>query len=122
MATKKVPGYEQAVVPESKITEYLLSLSHPKGRSKAQFFIQFGFTPDDWQQLADALLQHAADNAVASTEDTPFGTKYIVDGGLRTPDGRTPMIRAVWFLEYGQKVPRLATAHPLKRRDYDPGT
>lgn len=84
-------------------------------QSKARFFMSFGFTPAAWQELADALLTHAADNEVASTEDTAFGTMYVIDGPLLTPDGRAPMIRSVWFLETGQAVPRLATAHPLKK-------
>ena len=56
----KLPYVEQAIVPQAKITGYLLSTSHP--------------------------------------------------------DGRQPFIRAVWFIETGEEIPRLATAYPLQRR------
>jgi len=49
-----LPNYAQAVVPERKITEYLLSLTHRDGRSKAAFFMRFSFTADNWEGLADA--------------------------------------------------------------------
>ena len=39
----KLPNKEHAFIPESKIKEYLLSDSHPTGRSKSKFFTMFGF-------------------------------------------------------------------------------
>lgn len=110
----KLPEHEQAVIPERKITAYLLSLSHRDGRSKAAFFISFGFTLDDWQVLAAALLRHAADHEVVSTEATAFGTNYVVEGRLAAPDGRSPLVRVVWFIATDERIPTLATAYPLK--------
>lgn len=43
----RLPEYEQAVIPERKITAYLLALTHRDGRSKAVFFMRFGFPLDD---------------------------------------------------------------------------
>src|SRR5438105_1390408 len=39
----KLPLGEQAVVPEAKLVDYLLSDTHPQGRGKALFFRQRGF-------------------------------------------------------------------------------
>ncbi|MDB9515317.1 hypothetical protein PN499_29375 [Kamptonema animale CS-326] len=58
----KLPHYERAVVPQKKITEYLLSLTHRDGKSKANFFLRFGFSVYDWEVMAIALLRHAADH------------------------------------------------------------
>jgi len=44
--TMKLPNHEKAVVPKAKITDYLLSLSHRDGCSKAKFFMLFGFSPE----------------------------------------------------------------------------
>jgi hypothetical protein len=30
-------------------------------------------------------------------------------------DGRNPLVRAVWFIETGEAIPRLVTAYPLER-------
>jgi hypothetical protein len=114
MGFMKLPEHEQAVVSERKITGYLLSLSHRDGRSKAAFFMRFGFTLNDWPVLAAALRRHAAEHEVAATETTAFGTNYVVEGPLLVPDGRSPHVRVVWFIATDERIPTLATAYPLK--------
>lgn len=84
----KLPNYEKAVVSETKITGYLLSIKHREGRSKAEFFTQLGFTADAWEELVSALLRHVAENEVAKMEDSPFGKRYIVEGELFGSGGR----------------------------------
>ncbi|RRR69469.1 MAG: hypothetical protein EI684_15565 [Candidatus Viridilinea halotolerans] len=110
----RLPKYEQAIIPERKITAYLLALHHRDGQSKAVFFMRFGFTLEHWPALAMALKRHAADHEVVATELTAFGTSYVVEGSLPAPDGRTPNIRVVWFVAAGEDIPVLATAYPLK--------
>lgn len=110
----KLPHAEQAAIPQRKVTEYLLSRTHPDGRHKAAYFASFGFTLDTWETLADALRRHAAEHDVVETEATSFGTSYTVEGGLQAPDGRTPQVRVIWFVETGETIPRLVTAYPLK--------
>ena len=56
---------QHAVVDREKITDYLLNPGHRYGASKARFFVQFGFHLDDWQELADALLEHGRAHAVS---------------------------------------------------------
>ena len=107
-----LPSGGQAFVSEEKIKGYLLSPSHPTGGGKAAFFCRFGFDASDWRVLAEALLRHAEANEVAKVEDTPFGTRYTVEGRLKSPDGRDPMVRVVWFIEHGEETPRLVTAYP----------
>lgn len=114
-----VPNAEHAVVPERKLTEYLLSPTHRDGRSKAAFFMRFGFTAAAWQDLAAALRQHMFDHEVADVEPTAFGMAYVVEGPLHAPDGRTPYTRVVWFVETGDTVPRFVTAYPLKGKSND---
>ncbi len=109
----RLPNYDKAIVPREKIVDYLLSFTHRDGRSKAIFFSGFGFSADAWQTLADALRRHAVANEVAKIEATPFGTRYVVEGELAAPDGRTPLVRVVWFVDTGEDAPRLATAYPL---------
>lgn len=109
----KLPTAHGARVDRGKITEYLLSATHPQGHTKARFFTRFGFTAATWPTLAIALKELAAVNAVSSVVETPFGVRYTVDGNLRCPDGRAPTVRTVWIVEHTSAVPRLVTAHPL---------
>lgn len=112
----KLPNRDEAHVPEAKIADYLLNIHHPSGRSKANFFMQFGFSVAQWKQLADALLAHAQRHPVAKTEETLFGIRYVVEGELVTPDQRNPQVRVVWFIEKDEANPRLVTAYPLEEK------
>ncbi len=109
----KLPNAEKAVVPSDKITDYLLSLTHPDGRDKAIFFMAFGFIPDVPTRLETALLQQAASQDVVKSVSSVFGVRYVIEGQLETPDGRNPRVRSVWFIEKGDEIPRLVTAYPL---------
>ena len=108
----KLPDLGNAVVSREKVEGYLLSFAHRTGRFKAQFFADLEFSPDSWEVLADALKRHAAAYEVAESQDTEFGTRYIIEGALETPDGRAPGVRVVWFVERGETAPRLVTAYP----------
>ncbi|MCT7953795.1 DUF6883 domain-containing protein [Laspinema palackyanum] len=110
----KLPNYKQAIVPQTKITQYLLSLTHPDGKSKAKFFLNFGFEVDSWEIMANALINHAANHELAKIEASPFGTRYVIEGRVMTPDGRNPQLRSVWFISSGDDIPRLVTAYPLE--------
>ena len=109
----KLPHAARAVVPGRKITHYLLSTTHRDGQHKGVFFRGFGFTSEDWQALATALLQHARTYDVIEITPTPFGQNYVVEGPLPAPDGRAPRVRVVWFIANGAETATLATAYPL---------
>jgi hypothetical protein len=109
----KLPLFKQAIIPQRKLTNYLLSPTHRKGRDKAAFFARFGFSAESWEMLAFAIREHAAAYDVATMETTPFGTSDTLEGALLSPDGRAPRVRVVWFIETGETVPHLVTAYPL---------
>lgn len=109
-----LPNAINAVIPEAKVRGYLLSASHPQGRHKAAFFAQFGFSDDNWMEFSVALRSHALEHEVSTVEETPFGTRYVIEGELSGPDGRRPSVRVVWFIESDDDVPRLVTAYPEK--------
>jgi hypothetical protein len=109
MAT--LPLADRVVIDERKVTDYLLSESHPVGRSKSVFFKTLGFRPDNWRSLRDGLLEHARTAQVVAEIETEFGRKYIIEGLLVGPTGAEALVRAVWFTASGQTVPRLVTAY-----------
>ena len=109
-----LPNAERAVVPMEKVTAYLLSDTHPDGAPKAAFDRRFGYGLDNWQELAQALLNHAAEHGIFKEEVTPFGVRYVIEGPLTAADSRRPILRSVWFIDAGTDIPRLVTAYPLK--------
>jgi len=74
------------------------------------------FAQNDEEELALALKQHAIDNEVTLEEKTIFGTRYVIDGLLKAPDGRWLNMRSAWFVDREGETPRFVTAHPLRRR------
>lgn len=110
----KPPNHKNAIVSPPKIVDYLLNLSSENGKTKAHFFMAFGFTIEEWEQLAEALIRHASTHEVAKVElRPPFGIHYVVDGTLETPDKRNPAVRVVWIIDEGDDFPRLISAYPL---------
>ena len=109
----KIPNADQAIVPSRKLTHYLLSATHRDGQHKAAFFRSFGFTLDEWERLASALLLHVRSSDVSEVVPTPFGQNYVVEGPLPSPDGRSPSVRAVWFVAKDAEAATFATAYPL---------
>jgi hypothetical protein len=110
----KLPNEHLAIVEQEKICGYLLNSQHRYGASKARFFMEFGFTLESWQMLADALLEHGRQHEVSKEKETGFGPRYEVDGKLVAPDGRRPRVRTVWQIDEGNTAPRLITAYPLE--------
>lgn len=99
----------------SQLLEYLLSEDHPDGAPKAVFFRRMGFTRDAWHVLAEALREHGRMQQVVSVVEGSRGTRYVVEGPLHCPDGRSPRLRSVWMVEE-HRPPRLITAYPARRR------
>lgn len=110
----KLPDAEKLVVEREKIVEYLLNPAHRYGASKARFFTEFGFRVEEWERLAEALLEHGRTHEVARERKTGFGPRYEVEGELNTPSGRRPHIRTVWQMDEGAVASRLITAYPLE--------
>jgi hypothetical protein len=109
-----LPNFEHAIVAYEKIAGYLLNPERPEGGDKCAFFIRFGFSVAQWEVLASALIDHATRNEVVKTEVTKYGTRYVVEGPVKSPDKRNPDVRSVWFIRNDEKFPRLVTAYRLR--------
>lgn len=78
-------------------------------------FRKLGFSEDNVGVLEKEIISIAKSQNVVQSFLTEFGTKYVIDGGLRGPGSRSIRIRTVWIIERGEKVPRFVTAYPLPR-------
>ena len=112
----KLPLAHEAEVPKAKVVLYLLNPEHRRGKSKARFFVSRGFGADRWQTMAGALRRHAVENEIAREETTPLGARLVVEGGMAMPNGTVAEVRSIWFIERGERIPRLVTAYPLKKK------
>ena len=108
----KLPKAELALVEQQKVTKYLLNREHPDNGGKADFFIDLGFSAEAWETLAQALRLLAVNSPVTRSMESLHGKKYIVEGEIETPIGKTPMVRTVWIVDSGETIARLVTAYP----------
>lgn len=74
----KLPFLEHAFVPSAKLVDYLLSPTHPVGKSKAQFFAAFGFDAANAVDLERQFILIAQTEDVYMTISSPYGEKYVV--------------------------------------------
>ena len=109
----RLPNLDRAVVRAEKISDYLLSTIHPAGRHKARFFGLFGFLRAVPETLIQSLIEHARTNEISAIDQTAFRARYTIDGTVKSPDGRNPRLRVIWFIEAGGDTPHFVTAYPL---------
>ena len=107
----KLPSAERAVVPERKIVDYLLSDTHPRGRSKAVFFRGLGFFRDDPERLRAALVEIAVSTDMMESAFA-FGTKYVGIGDIVAPNGNRARVTTVWVIRETGAPPVFVTAYP----------
>jgi len=110
----ELPNKFRVQVPLEKVTDYLLSETHAVGKSKAKYFRSYGFTDATASDLAHGLLEIAKNTLVESSERSPYGTKYVVDGELETPNGDMIRVRTIWIIENDDDTPRFVTAYPTE--------
>jgi hypothetical protein len=112
----KLPEAERAIIDPRKLRDYVLSPIHPVGRFKAKFFATLGFTPDNWKRLDSELRRLIREEAAELDEETPFGQKYLVRGGVTGPTGRMAIVISAWIILRGERFPRLVNVLPGSRR------
>ncbi|MGB8700716.1 MAG: DUF6883 domain-containing protein [Thermosynechococcaceae cyanobacterium] len=109
-----LPHREKAFIQPQKLTGYLLSETHEIGPSKAKLLRAFGFNDNNATLLQQELLKIAYTQDVQEIIPTPHGTKYVLDGTIQAPNGRSLQLRTVWIIDIDQTSPRFVTARPLK--------
>lgn len=109
----KLPNRDQVVISKDKLLKYLLSETHPRGKSKARFFLKVGFKQSNVQTLSKVLEGIARTAEVANKVSSTHGEKYVLNGNIKYSIGKTIKIRTVWIIDKGLKNPPFVTAYPV---------
>lgn len=108
-----MPQAERAVVDLTKLRDYCLSATHPRGRHKARVFeATLGFTSAHAEELRSALLVAVRGTNAERTEQDSYGQRYVVDATVHGPAGQA-MVRSIWIIREGEDFPRLITCYVL---------
>ena len=89
----KIPP--NTIVPETKLTRYLLVLKPRNDKSK--FLAQAGFTLDTWEALGSALRVLVGRTEVITDRTDEYGTYYQVTGTLQGVNGRNLKVVTIWL-------------------------
>ncbi len=108
----KIPNSDIAVIESSKLSEYLLNIEHQRGGTKAKLLLQFGYSPDNWQQLEADIRKFHLTEDVNLIKETAYGTRYEVSANLLTPINRLLLVKTIWQIDIGTNFPRLITLVP----------
>lgn len=109
----KLPNSNKVIIPREKLTDYVLSETHSTGKFKARFFRNLGFDETNVNLFVRSLLKIAKSGEVKDKISTSYGTKYVLDGKIDSPLGKTAKVRTIWILEKGQNKPRFITVYPV---------
>jgi hypothetical protein len=107
----RLPNGDRAVVDDRKLLQFILSPSHPHGRTHAHLFDRLlGINLTNADVLRQALLQAAATGDAILGEMSDFGQKYEIRFTFSGPRGVYNVL-SVWMIESSGDVPRLVTAY-----------
>jgi hypothetical protein len=111
----KLPYCKNVVIPNEKLTEYVLSRTHPVGKHKAVIFHKKGYDETKIGQMQQDLQAIVRVNEVSDmrNSDDGSGKNYTVIGKIKTPIGSLFTIKTVWFIKKNSHKPRFITAYPV---------
>ena len=109
-----LPNYAIAIIPDEKLTGYLLNPFHIVGKHKYRLFVKmFGITEYDHQLLKQSILENAGNFNCEILETNQFGTKYSVPMSLLIND-RVGIVNTIWIVKNLDTLPVFVTAIPLE--------
>jgi hypothetical protein len=86
---------EDLIIPDAKITQYLLVL---KARNyKSSFLAQAGFTQENPEDLKLAIQSQGMDKEAIEEKSNEYGTFYQVAGELTGVNGVSLSVITVWL-------------------------
>lgn len=89
----KIP--ENAIIPEAKITKYLLIFKPRNDKSK--YLAQAGFSLDNWQLLKLAIQEIIKENEAKEDITDQYGTYYQVIGELKGVNNQNLTVVTIWL-------------------------
>ncbi len=89
----KIP--EDAIIPDPKLTQYLLILKQRNDKSK--YLAQGGFYLENWQDLKTALQKFIKANEAKEDITDEYGTYYQAIGELEGVNDCKLLVATIWL-------------------------
>lgn len=110
----KLPRYEEAIIPDSKLSDY--ALNPEKAPNKAQAFQQaLGYDLSNYQELIRNIKRSLPEAEATAKGDNGFGMRYEVKMNLTGPNGKTAKVLTAWIDDGETGEMRLTSVYIDKR-------
>jgi hypothetical protein len=109
----KFPPDTALEIDQRKIVEYLLNPAHPDGKAKADFFAANGLDTNNARDFEEQLKLQVVEIEPSKTLITTFGEKFVFEGLLRFPNGKSHIIRSVWIRKEKERTIKFVTAYRI---------
>jgi hypothetical protein len=111
-----LPNYAVAIIPDAKLTSYVLDPSSERGAHKARLFSSImGFTQENAADLKSAILQAIPNSPALFGVTNEHGQRFQVDVMVTGPKG-SGVVRTGWIIRKPGGIPSLTTAVPIKEK------
>jgi hypothetical protein len=108
-----LPNHAAAELEISKLRDYCLSNTHPRGRHKARVFrASLGISEADATWLKSQILANLKSNEAEAQEHDRFGQRFKVDMIL-TRQSKKTVIRTIWIVRETSAAPQFLTCWVL---------
>jgi hypothetical protein len=104
---------EDLIIPDAKITGYLLVLKPRNDKSK--FLAQAGFTQENSEALKLAIQTQALSTEAVEEKINEYGTFYQVEADLIGVNGTSLLVITVWLERQSDGKFQFVTLKPSKR-------
>jgi hypothetical protein len=105
---------KDTVIPEAKITRYLLQQQATNDKSK--FLAQAGYTLKTAQQLKQHLCDLYLTLEAEYLETDRFGDRYQIIGALPGINGAKLKIVSIWMTEHETGITKFITLYPHQEK------
>lgn len=114
---QKLPNYKNAVIPDEKISGYILNKSHVKGKDKAVAFEKaLGYNIYNKDLLIAEIYKGLNSNIAVKREKTKYGQPFSVTMKVKGVNGKEAYIKTGWIIDTGKNDPRLVSAMVKERK------
>ena len=121
----RLPNATRAIIPESKIVDYLLSPTHPVGKHKARVIESaLGYNQSSWKQFEAELRSKVETAPLTSSKSFTYegengiinAMKHNVVIEMQGIIDRSLRMTTAWQIDEGTETPRFITLTFLKRK------
>lgn len=110
--SEKLPHFDKAVIPGSKLEGYALNKEHPVGKHKAVAFEKIlGYTKSNQEDLVREIRTGLAQYRASARKATQYGQPFEVQMVITGANGNTAKIKTGWIIDRDSDIPRLTTVY-----------